>query len=146
MRSGLHIVWLLMTVLATISSYAQEHCKIRYTYDDAGNRIQRDWYCYTPGEPEPDGGGENKSLKEGPLAALHLKAWPVPATDILYVEIPEEGLGGELALVGSNGSIHSALKVTSATVSLNTSELTQGQYFLTLVKGRERISVPLIIE
>lgn len=121
-------------------SFAQNHCKVRYTYNASGDRVQRDWHCWEPGGGDP---GENKALA---LAEVRVGVRPNPASDELFVTLPEGTSSGSLALVNAMGGIVISQAVRGALNVLDVRGLAKGSYFLRYQQGGESIVTPIMIE
>ena len=46
------ILIILILGLSIQDAVTQDHCWIKYSYDNAGNRIKRHWWCGDPNDPE----------------------------------------------------------------------------------------------
>lgn len=117
-------------------------CKIRYSYDAAGNRTKREWYCWGD---EMGGGSDDRSqqaapeAQEGPLAANGLTTLPNPASDVLRVELKLPVEDGLLELTDIQGQVVQFKRMAGAAVDFDVSQLSAGVYFVRLTVGNERL-------
>lgn len=142
-RTGLLLLGALLwdsTELQAQGSYPTDGCFIRYQYDAAGNRTQRDWYCM--GEAQ---GGSSKSTfgttepVKGPLAEVHLNIAPNPASDQLRVMLNMEMGAGSLLIHDGQGREVMRTTMNAATAELDVSTLQPGAYFISYQREGERI-------
>jgi hypothetical protein len=134
---------LLQVAVTTVE--AQSHCKVRYQYNAAGDRVQRDWYCWTPGGQDDEEVVETRSLVSN-LEEVHLEVMPNPTADFLRVQIPEAAQGGVLELVSTLGAVLTTASVVSGTVELDVSRYENGLYLIRLIKGSEMLISPFVIQ
>ncbi|MBK8498201.1 MAG: T9SS type A sorting domain-containing protein [Flavobacteriales bacterium] len=127
--------------LLAVHAIAQDHCKVRYSYNAAGDRIKRDWYCWTPGEEEPP-----LVTKSATIAEVELGVMPNPASEELFVTVPEEYAAGSLDLVSSTGSVVATMRVQGVRNVFDVRALRAGTYFLRFQHGNEWIITPCVIE
>lgn len=116
---------LLCSILVATMCVAQDHCWIKYSYDAAGNRIKREWWCGTPGEPDP--GGEEKSARD-----FGFRLAPVPALDELTLTSERVLEHAELQIANAQGRVVLKGTVNGTRTVLNVSSLAAGIYILRL--------------
>ena len=116
---------LLCSIFVAAMCVAQDHCWIKYSYDAAGNRIKREWWCGTPGEPDP--GGEEKSARD-----FGFRLAPVPALDELTLTSERVLEHAELQIANAQGRVVLKGTVNGTRTVLNVSLLAAGLYILRL--------------
>lgn len=141
------IAWITLPSAAQIE-YPTEGCMIRYPYDAAGNRIQRDWYCWDddPVEmpTEPAGAADANAAKRA-LADVHMNVYPNPANDLATVTFTADVPGGTLELLDGAGRQVLSTTVTGTTTELRLAQVEQGSYWLVYRMGQERIVTGLSV-
>lgn len=124
-------------------------CKIRYSYDAAGNRTRREWYCWGN---EVGGGGDGRSQQaspesqEGPLAANDLTTIPNPASDRLHVELKLPVEDGLLELTSIEGQVVQFMRMVGTQAEFDVSTLSAGAYFVRLTVGNERLMTTFTVD
>lgn len=124
---------------------AQNHCKVRYTYNASGDRIQRDRYCWTPGHEDKEEVLEDKSLASA-LEEVHLTVVPNPAATSIAILLPDAALGGTLELLSTTGALLATIEATTSQQEMDVSALNAGHYLLRLTKGDEMIITSFVVE
>lgn len=125
--------------------YPDEGCMIRYQYDDAGNRIQRDWYCWGDVVKSRAANGDSTAMAQRLLSEVHMNAFPNPASDALTVTFTDEVPSGTLEVLDAGGRSVRSLRARGTTAVLDVSGIAPGNYWLAFITGQERIVVGLII-
>lgn len=120
-----HTVLFLCACLSVTAGMAQDHCWIKYSYDAAGNRVKREWWCGTPGEPDP--GGEEKSAKD-----FGFRLAPVPALDELTLTSERVLENAEVQITNAQGRVVLKRTMNGTRTVLNVSLLAAGLYILRL--------------
>ena len=138
---------LLVATCAAQIEYPDEGCMIRYQYDAAGNRVQRDWYCWgeeveSPTEPN-DGADANEAKRV--LTEVHMNVYPNPASELATVNFTAEVPGGTLELLDGAGRQVLSTSVTGTTTELRLAQVEPGSYWLVYRLGRERIVTGLSV-
>ena len=126
--------------LAVSAQYPTDGCFIRYQYDNAGNRVQRDWYCVG----EVQGGGHkslaaDSTLAKGELAEVHLLLAPNPANDHVRISLTNGSSDGVLVIHDVNGREVLRRAMNAASLTLDISDLATGPYYMSFVRDEERI-------
>jgi hypothetical protein len=132
---------------AVAQTYPENGCMIRYQYDDSGNRIQRDWYCW---------GNEVKSLgtsttdsagvkRKGVLAETHMNVFPNPAIDRVTVTFTQTAPNGTLLVQDATGRTALSQAVRSSSTVLDLNGMQAGSYWLVFRSGDERIVSALVV-
>jgi hypothetical protein len=121
--------------------FAQElsACKIAYSYDAAGNRIKRAFYCDNPPDPrgetgQPDGGVTttlNPNPTQGPVTGYFSEPVSSGTVDVSSMS------GTHLMTIG--------IDKPTRTFSLNLSALSPGSYIVT-VRLRNQVSSFTVIK
>jgi hypothetical protein len=117
---------------------AQEHCRVRYSYNASGDRVSRDWHCWT-GDLEPP-------PKMNSIANTQMGVRPNPANEELHISLPEEFATGKLELLNSYGALVAQQAVQGTLSILDVRALPAGAYFLRFQHGSEWIITSCIIE
>lgn len=82
MRAYLLLIWAILTFANRVSAQSgTEICKIHYTYDGAGNRIQREYKCEAQPNPNDPVNHTPGWLPDGVVSNIY----PVPTTGIINV-------------------------------------------------------------
>ena len=120
---------------------------IRYQYDAAGNRTQRDWYCWgeeveSPTEPttEADGTAAKRLLE-----AIHMNVFPNPAGEQTTVSFTAAVPSGTLELLDASGRSVLSAPATGTSTELQLAHIESGSYWLVFQAGEERIVTALSI-
>lgn len=136
-------MWLTSDLLAQGTN-----CRVRYQYDNAGNRTQRDWYCWTPGgpgDPEPPAGedgmappeGDERAMVMGPLGEVFLSAYPSPAQDEVFVRTTAEVSNATVEVLTPEARVVASGTLTGTQLRFDTSVLSAGTYYARLTSGNE---------
>lgn len=127
--------------------YPSEGCRIRYQYDAAGNRIQRDWYCWGSGmmSEAADQDSVNDETKRR-LVEVHMNAAPNPVSDRVTVTFTEEVPNGMLEVLDATGRSVRRQRAAGKTTELDLSDLGSGSYWLSFSIGEERIITAIFVD
>lgn len=125
--AGLKALLLCGAFCVTASVIAQNHCWIKYSYDAAGNRIKREWWCGIPGDPDPE--EEVKSLR---AADFGFRLAPVPATDMLTLTSERVLENAEVEIVSMQGRVVLKQMANGNRINFNVAGLAVGLYVLRL--------------
>lgn len=130
------------TFWLTSDSIAQDGCTIRYRYDAAGNRISRDWYCWT-GDPDPDetdvdrmaqhddpGQLKKAEASTGPLSETQLLVFPNPASTSITIHLSDPIHDASMDVIDTQGHILVSGRITGTTAHMDVSGLAVGSYFI----------------
>lgn len=124
-RSRLCLLLVAMACLWAERALGQDHCWIRYRYDDAGNRIKREWWCGDPHQAE----GE---VKMRAPASFGLSLGPVPAKDELILRSEEALENAELEITDLQGRPVLRRSVTGSSIPITVGTWANGTYSLRL--------------
>lgn len=126
------------SLFASTTAVAQG-CKVRYIYDNAGNRVLRTWYCWT-GTTDPDEGGTTEGMVvqdeppevEGVLKSNALSVHPNPtnATLNLRTEAPVEN--ALVDILDAHGQVLHTTNFTGLSKQFEVSQYSAGSYFARL--------------
>jgi hypothetical protein len=86
----------ILTLIAKKTVAQSEDCRIRYSYDVAGNRIKREYKCITisgPYDPGPETGNP------GSVLTVH----PNPTTGVFHGSFSETVSSASFVIYASNG-------------------------------------------
>lgn len=115
-----------LTTLGLLEAVAQDHCWIKYSYDGAGNRIERKWWCGDPNEVEHD---DDPSMA---AQSFGFSVAPNPTSDRFTLLSEQAVENAALELLNAEG--RSAIKITmnGTRCDVDVSKLEAGTYVLTL--------------
>lgn len=121
-------------------TYPTHGCMIRYQYDDAGNRIQRDWYCWSPSPKSAplDASGATTAAAQK-LPEVHLSVYPNPVNDVLNVTFSQPVEMGYLEVHDAKGQRLLSQQGGGSAALINVEDLEGGTYFISFVLGEERV-------
>ena len=124
---------LLFTVSLLFASdlFGQNHCWIKYTYDAAGNRIERKWWCGDPHVADED---ETKSMEQ---AAFGFMLAPNPARDNLVLTSEADMANASVSITSGDGRTVHNTRMNGGRMEFDISAYEAGQYILTLRSGQE---------
>lgn len=123
-------------------------CKILYTYDAAGNRIHREWYCWTGHTPTGQQGGEDAVASE-PRSAMEenrLTVLPNPANQLLTVKLKEAVTTGTMEITDAKGQVIQTRPVEGMQMDLDISALSNGAYYVRLVGDQEMLVAVFMVD
>jgi hypothetical protein len=109
----------------TIAQTPPDHCWVKYAYDQAGNRIKREWWC-----GDPNGWDENANPKALPVNTIGVRAYPNPAADAFEVVTEVEVHSGEATLRDEHGRSAIRQRMQGTRTLFDTSGLANGIYVL----------------
>ena len=107
--------------------FGQQHCWVKYTYDAAGNRIQRSWWCGVPGPDEELLGGPKAAQAE---KGYGLVAAPNPANTEFTLRSEVDLAGAECRITDSQGSTVLTQRASGTTSVFNVAGFAAGAYTL----------------
>lgn len=124
----------LMIIFLTISSFAQEipsgSCGLLMTYDAAGNRIKREYYCN-------NGSGriaQEQLSKDQDVASTGFEEiealYPNPTTGRFYITFSKPMDNSIIQILDVNGKIIQYLKGSGTRMEFDLSNQTSGTYFV----------------
>ena len=124
-------LFLFLFVAIAFPSFAQT--KVRYTYDNAGNRVKRDL------APMSSGGGDDRSDEDPVLPALsseQFNVYPHPPLDRLNISLTESfDAPLSVELFDQNGRLVRQVQLTGDLLSLDVSDQASGFYALFIRAG-----------
>lgn len=120
---------------------------IRYQYDAAGNRIQRDWYCWG-NEVKSSTESDNETdvvAAERLLEAIHMNVFPNPASERASITFTAAVPSGTLELVDASGRSALTTPAIGTIIELSLTHVEPGSYWLVFQAGEERIISGLVV-
>lgn len=108
-----------------------DHCWIKYLYDAAGNRIERNWWCGDPNEADHD--ADPKMMAQNTFG-LHLAPNPAKDAFSLFSETPLENVAIEL--VDSEGRPALRTVMNGSRCEVDVSTLPPGIYLVVVRSGQ----------
>lgn len=106
-----------------------EGCAVKYAYDDAGNRTDRYWHCWT---------NVAEAVKSG-LQETSIKAYPNPSNGQLTVEIEGHEKGGLLELLTPDGKVQKSIENPLVITAWDLSDLSNGIYWIRYIYKEEML-------
>lgn len=140
-------IGILLTLGSSAGSvYGQEHCRVRYQYNASGDRIQRDWHCWTPGDEEND--PDNWEYKSrNVLAVVHMQVAPNPANDRFIISLPVDApTEGMFELMNTLGEVLLSQRSTGTQTAIDVSSIPNGAYFIRYNSGHESIISSCVVQ
>lgn len=128
------------SVYQAIAQTPPDHCWVKYSYDQAGNRIKREWWC-----GDPNGWDENANPKSLAVNAIGVRAYPNPATDVFEVVTEVEVQSGEATLRDEHGRSVIRQRMQGTRTLFDTSGLANGIYVLEVRVGDIEYSTRITI-
>ena len=117
---------------AITEGLAQEHCWIKYSYDPAGNRIKREWWCGDPNGHEEDGEPKTAAAKD-----FGLRTMPNPVSDQITLRSEEALDNAQVELLDANGRSVLSQQITGTTAEFDVSRFAPGFYTLRVRTERD---------
>lgn len=140
--AGFKVPFMLLTLLLAQEVSAQQDCRVRYLYDDAGNRTKRYWLCDTgEGNPEMPPQGDAKLLD---LASL--KILPNPASDQAELRLVNDIGAAQVEVLDMQGKSVLTTAMTGDRTTLVINGLTNGLYSVRVTKGTQLLICPLSVQ
>ena len=144
-----HLLQALLAALPCVPAQAQmpvepEYgCKVKYMYDQAGNRTQRQWYCWS-NDRSSQGAGGSADVQEperwvSGLVDMELWLFPNPSSDRTTLQLSRTILAGRLDLMEPNGKLITSRQVTGHSFELDLRDLESGTYFARLWVDQEML-------
>jgi Secretion system C-terminal sorting domain len=123
-------------------------CKVRYIYDQAGNRTKREWYCWTGGGGGDHfgvNGGAGKHAEGGLLEANSLRTAPNPASEVLSLQLATVAEGAVVAVTDLQGRVLMTQPMRSDRMELPIADLSNGTYAVRVTVGSEMLMTTFIV-
>ena len=124
-------------LLLGLATVAQDHCWIKYSYDAAGNRIKRYWWCGDPTILEHEVDGEPKSDMAKDFG---FRVFPNPAKENLQLSSEYELSDAHLEIVDLQGRRVHSQRVSGTRVDIDVSRFSAGLYSLDLRTDQDEYS------
>ena len=86
---------------------------------------------------------ENIITSASNLLSSGIRLYPVPANDVLNISLPQ--MADELYVIDATGNVVKVHKVNNRDISLNTSDLTAGFYYILIKTGQQIDRLPFTI-
>jgi hypothetical protein len=112
-----------------LGTMAQDHCWIKYSYDAAGNRIKRYWWCGDPNVIDHEVDGEPKSVMAKDFG---FRVFPNPAKENLQLSSEQELADADLEVVDLQGRSVYSQRISGTWVDIDVSKFGAGTYSLRL--------------
>lgn len=116
------------------SAYAQittGTCAIRYTYDNAGNRISRDYFCM----PGIISGTGSSNVSYQVVTSVR----PNPTTGIVDVFFSQSLSNGNIKITDARGVVILQTKAKGQKTTFNLSQHAAGIYFVEVKSGSSKV-------
>ena len=139
------IITLLFTCIGSIALHAQTvnitNCYIRYQYDQAGNRVNRDFYCYyDPTYAKIMPRDSLQTIEDG------LFVYPSPANSSFSIAVPETVEEATAMLYNTAGQVLLTQTCHTPTATIHTTALPAGIYMLVVHTERKKYYRRVVIE
>jgi hypothetical protein len=117
-----------------------DHCWVKYSYDAAGNRIKREWWCGDPG-----GADENATPRSQAVNSIGVRAYPNPATESFEVVTDAEIQSGEAILRDEHSRVVLSQRLHGTRTLFDISGIANGIYVLEVRVGDVEYSTRITI-
>jgi len=125
----------------------QNHCRVRYQHNAACDRIQRDRYCWIPGEgTAQENDPHSPGRSRGTLEHVHMAVSPNPAMDRSHISFTETEIVGSLELISATGAVALTQSVLASPFFIDVRDVSNGAYFLRFTSGQECIISSCIVQ
>lgn len=112
---------------AVVAQTPPDHCWVKYSYDPAGNRIKREWWCGDPG-----GTDENGTPRSHTVNTIGVRAYPNPADQALELVTDTAIQEGEAVVRDEQGRVVLRQRIQGFRTQFDLSDLANGLYLLEL--------------
>ncbi len=146
-----NVLLILSVLLAGTTAMAQTHCYIKYSYDDSGNRINREFVCdgdSAPDDPEgttgggttTSGGGStwlatNAEVVDTLVSDVYSILYPNPNNGEFWVEFFEEIPQSKLYILDNSGRIIFQDEITEMKSYIDIRGQKSGLYYVVIYDG-----------
>lgn len=131
-----------------ISNIGKAQTTLAYTYDAAGNMIQRQIQIIPPiPNQRPSNPFESTEQKKDSISDIQFKIYPNPAQTFVTIEgkLPENCSEAKVQLLNSTGQILKINTYNSETKTMDVSDLKNGIYLLEIICNKKQKSTYKII-
>jgi Secretion system C-terminal sorting domain len=122
-----------------------EGCRIRYRYDEAGNRTRREWQCWVVNQDPDDRSSQQSS--EPQISAFDdndLLISPNPASDQVSVRLSKPLPNATVEILDMNGHVLRTTPSGEAT-TIPIGDLAEGSYALRVITTGEMLITTFIV-
>lgn len=116
-------------------------CGILYTYDNAGNRIKREYYCNNNGRVANEQAIVKVQDSAAPAATPETSfqvvdaLYPNPTTGIFYIRFGKSLENAIIHIIDNNGKVIQQMKASGTQVTFDLSSMASGVYFVRINDG-----------
>ena len=123
-----------------------EGCRMRYRYDQAGNRTRREWQCWVQGE-DPDGPGAQGHHKAhfNRLDDNGFVVLPNPASSMVTIRLEKPMDGSVTQLLDMTGKVLFSERSSTDSHVFDVSSLSEGSYAVRITVQDEMLLTTLIV-
>ena len=123
--------WSSETIVITDPTFFTSQFRVKFEFlSDGGNNLFIDDINIFP---------TSATVGVSEIQTQHISAYPVPADDVLYVELENhESLNAQLALLDGSGRLCISQPVSNSINRLDTSSLSPGLYCVLVTAGEQR--------
>lgn len=132
----------LLIAFVALSLWMKSQAVIAFTYDNAGNVVQRKLTVIPPSQKIPFSNPTPHSQEKDSLNVIEFKVFPNPTSDLVSIEgpLPEGIESAKIYLINSNGQIIKTDSYSGTTKSIVVGDLKPGVYYLEVNYSKERSS------
>ena len=120
-------ILLCVSLVCCATTFAQDHCWIKYNYDAAGNRTKRYWWCGDPNQTDPDSQTKSTMAQD-----FGFRLFPNPATEKLQFTSAQELANAELNVLDIQGRVVYHQRFTGAFLDIDVSPWSAGRYTMNI--------------
>jgi len=141
-RSTSSLIGLVFALFPVDDLAAQQHCWVKYTYDIAGNRIQRSWWCGQPShDDELPGVPKSAQADKG----YGLVAAPNPANTEFTLRSEVDLSGASCRITDGQGRTVLTQKGSGTSVVFNVAGFATGAYTLHVRMETDEFQTKILI-
>lgn len=140
-------LWILSAFLLhyAVNSVAQQlnlgECGIVCTYDAAGNRLKRVYFCNNGIDPYPTRAQPVKEITEVQTTDA---LYPNPTTGAFTIEFSKPLQGAWISIIDNNGKLLSRTKNSGSLVVFDLSSYAAGVYYVRIEEGKNVITKKVV--
>jgi hypothetical protein len=116
-------------------------CAINFSYDASGNRIKRQYDCWTS---TPGGGGSTGRLTGTTIQPNTLSIYPNPVEELLSIQLEHPLEKAQIQVLNLKGEIVKQSSITGTRASLEVQDLAKGMYMICIQTASELLTEPFI--
>lgn len=141
------LVLSLIVLLSALNSMAQQlpigTCGIVCTYDAAGNRLKRVYFCNNGIDPYPQAAQKDRSA-ETTEVQLADELYPNPTTGKFTIEFSKPLQDAFVSIIDNSGRVLSRIKTSGSMVLFDLSPYAAGMYYVRIEEGKRVITKKVV--